>query len=375
MSTPHKATESQWGTVRRRAEVDWNNDSTDSVLVEIADRVAALEAAATQPPAPAADHSRGAPEMVATNEELWSLYDTRRLQDRSTTAALRAVYNLGRQHSAQSRQEDLLTRPAPLSSGIEAGIDRFGEWLAREMPPGTVIGDPLNWAPRIALAVLNACQDVEPTHDLTSAAPLLWVLWHHLGASSPVGQPIRRYLGMGQHDRMTPEGIEAATRWARESMGVQDYLDSVQDYLDSIPAYSSAAPEPTPPPAPAERLLYALTSISVYGRDTLSGPENGSGSFSWYRSGIREMVQRADAAIIDFTGAANPTPPPAPTGGLVEEVARLLANRISLMLPGADCKYLARDVLVVAADWLQQRSDTIANGSQWAEMLREEADR
>jgi hypothetical protein len=36
---------------------------------------------------------------------------------------------------------------------------------------------------------------------------------------------------------------------------------------------------------------------------------------------------------------------------------------------------LARDVLVVAADWLQQRSNTIANGSQWAEMLREEADR
>jgi hypothetical protein len=62
----------------------------------------------------------------------------------------------------------------------------------------------------------------------------------------------------------------------------------VQDYLDSIPAYSSAAPEPTPPPAP--------------------------------------------------------------TGGLVEEVARLLANQISTMRPGADCTPLACTVLCVVAD-------------------------
>jgi hypothetical protein len=376
MTTPHKATERQWGIVRRRAEVVWNDDSTDSVLLEVADRVAALEGvltshgeqisglhsqhnlvvdnitdlqgcvnqleAAASPPF-AADHSRGAPEMVATEDELLNAFHGNCI---GGAPRLRAVYNLGRQHSAQSRQErevvpvlwvrrkpgpgcnasviawlpsvgdlpigehilyafpgasqprqeDLLTQPAPLSSSIEAGIDRFGEWLAREMPPGTVIGDPLNWAPRIAIAVLNACQEVEPTPPPApvtpgcgstskavgfAAAPLLWVLWHHLGASSPVGQPIRRYLGMGQHDRMTPEGIEAAKRWARESMGVQDYLDS-------IPAYSSTAPEPAPPPTP--------------------------------------------------------------DGGLLEEVARLLANRISTMRPSADCTPLACTVLCVVAD-------------------------
>ena len=120
---PHKATEHQWGIVRRRAKNDFP-DSTDSVLLELAHRVAAMESqhnlvvdsitdlqgcvnqlkAATSPP-PAADHSRGATEMVATDKELCSLYDTRRLRDRSTIAALRAVYNLGRQHGAQARQE------------------------------------------------------------------------------------------------------------------------------------------------------------------------------------------------------------------------------------------------------------------------------
>jgi hypothetical protein len=210
--TPRKATESEWKYVRRWAK----DDAVASVLLEIADRVAALEEAsseltgtiasadsdiehritalesqhnlavdnitdlqgcanqlkaATSPP-PAADHSRGATEMVATDEELCSLFDTRWLQDRSTIAALRAVYNLGRQHAAQVRQEDQpLPLPAPVTN--PAAIGRFGEWLAREMPPGTEIGQPLHWAPRIVFAVLNACQDVEPTTPPAPAGGLV----------------------------------------------------------------------------------------------------------------------------------------------------------------------------------------------------------
>jgi hypothetical protein len=51
------------------------------------------------------------------------------------------------------------------------------------------------------------------THDLTNAAPLLWVLWNHLGSGSPVGQPIRQYLGMGQFERMTEDQIQAAKQY------------------------------------------------------------------------------------------------------------------------------------------------------------------
>ena len=317
---------------------------------------AAMEAAATQPPAHAADHSRGAPEMVATDEELWIIWANRPQRPLSAAAALRAIYNLGRQHAAQSRQEE---DPSQLSDGYHTfaelyehrhalflalmrampqhcwfslrhadGERCFGgdDWFiaGAELPGGSSVtyhlpadlyllaratgasrldlGRP--WDGHTASDVVSRLmewasqprQEVEPTPPPApvttgcgstskavgfAAAPLLWVLWHHLGASSPVGQPIRRYLGMGQHDRMTPEEVVAAKRWARRSMGVQDYLDS-------IPSYSSAAPEPAPPPTP--------------------------------------------------------------DGGLLEKVAWLLANRISTMRPGADCTPLARDVLRVLAD-------------------------
>ena len=46
---------------------------------------------------------------------------------------------------------------------------------------------------------------------LTRAA-LCYALWHHLGASSPVGQPVRIALGMGKSQDMTPEQVTMARR-------------------------------------------------------------------------------------------------------------------------------------------------------------------
>ena len=53
-----------------------------------------------------------------------------------------------------------------------------------------------------------------PTHDLSNAAPLLWLLWNHLGGESPVGRPIREYLGMGQFESMSDAQIVAAKQYA-----------------------------------------------------------------------------------------------------------------------------------------------------------------
>ena len=39
---------------------------------------------------------------------------------------------------------------------------------------------------------------------------LLWTLYHHQGGSSHIGQPIRKLLGIGQHDRLTDEQIAEA---------------------------------------------------------------------------------------------------------------------------------------------------------------------
>lgn len=39
---------------------------------------------------------------------------------------------------------------------------------------------------------------------------LLWTLYHHQGGSSHIGQPIRKLLGIGQHDRLTDEQLADA---------------------------------------------------------------------------------------------------------------------------------------------------------------------
>lgn len=31
---------------------------------------------------------------------------------------------------------------------------------------------------------------------------LLWALWHHQGAGSPVGQPIRKFMGIDKHEAL-----------------------------------------------------------------------------------------------------------------------------------------------------------------------------
>ncbi len=38
-------------------------------------------------------------------------------------------------------------------------------------------------------------------------AALLWTLYHHQGGSSHIGQPIRKLLGIGEHDRLTDEQL------------------------------------------------------------------------------------------------------------------------------------------------------------------------
>ena len=42
-------------------------------------------------------------------------------------------------------------------------------------------------------------------------ALLLWALWHHQGASSAVGQPIRVALGIGPHDALTVGQVHAGS--------------------------------------------------------------------------------------------------------------------------------------------------------------------
>ena len=54
---------------------------------------------------------------------------------------------------------------------------------------------------------------------------LLWALYHSQGGSSPVGQPIRRVLGIGTHDRLTEEEVMIARLAAEAAMALKSAED------------------------------------------------------------------------------------------------------------------------------------------------------
>lgn len=56
------------------------------------------------------------------------------------------------------------------------------------------------------------CLEHHPKRQQMESA-LLWTLWHHQGGSSHIGQPIRKLLGIGQHERMTDEQIKQAKKF------------------------------------------------------------------------------------------------------------------------------------------------------------------
>jgi hypothetical protein len=58
--------------------------------------------------------------------------------------------------------------------------------------------------------------EMSPEFTDTARAALLWVLWHHQGGGSPVGQPIRFALGMDAYERLNPKQIAEAKSWAAQ---------------------------------------------------------------------------------------------------------------------------------------------------------------
>ena len=56
-------------------------------------------------------------------------------------------------------------------------------------------------------------EEMSPEFTDTARAALLWVLWHHQGGSSKVGQPIRFALGMCQHQPLSEYQVREAQRW------------------------------------------------------------------------------------------------------------------------------------------------------------------
>jgi hypothetical protein len=138
MTDQHKATTyEQWERQERRARLHALDDQDAPCLLELRDRVAALEAAQNQPakavtdptwtdtPAPAGSLV----ERLATDAELCKAYND--APDHGFGPALRAVYDLGRQHGA-----------APIRSGPESPlIERVADAIAAQATSAGIVND------------------------------------------------------------------------------------------------------------------------------------------------------------------------------------------------------------------------------------------
>ena len=75
------------------------------------------------------------------------------------------------------------------------------------------------WGMSVVCDPKNEC--IDPDADTIEHHPkrqqmegaLLWTLYHHQGGSSHIGQPIRKLLGIGQHDRLTEEQVAEAKKF------------------------------------------------------------------------------------------------------------------------------------------------------------------
>ena len=108
----------------------------------------------------------------------------------------------------------------------EEAQDQFTLWLQREMPPGTVIGSPTWWAPRIWRAVENAQRTANQPNGATG-----WID----NAVTPPGESVERVLVA------YPTGLVETTQ-----------AHYVRLYPTNYPWWMPlpVAPDPTPQPQP-----------------------------------------------------------------------------------------------------------------------------
>ena len=98
-----------------------------------------------------------------------------------------------------------------LSSEGQTGIDINGPVFANADPH---IDHALSLPAAEPMTEHSDHVDMSPEFTDTARAALLWVLWHHQGGSSPVGQPIRYVLGMGANEHLNAHQVNEAKRWA-----------------------------------------------------------------------------------------------------------------------------------------------------------------
>jgi len=142
---------------------------------------------------------------------------------------------------------------------------------------------PIEAVPYWYAPVTAAPAEMSPEFTNTARAAIAWVLWHHQGASSPVGQPLRFALGMGADEPLPDWRIAEAKRYAewegattakfheaRASTPAAPGIDLLGELVAAIKSYRLSAS--TTNRASIERLDDVLSRIdaSPKGEDSIA---------------------------------------------------------------------------------------------------------
>lgn len=118
--------------------------------------------------------------------------------------------------------------PESMTHGEAASL-RPRVQMLRAMPP---VGTKLYAADPVAAAPA----EMSPEFTDTARAAIAWVLLHHQGGSSPVGQPLRFALGMGAHEPLPDWRIAEAKRYAEWAGATTANLHEARASTHAAPA-------------------------------------------------------------------------------------------------------------------------------------------
>lgn len=133
-------------------------------------------------------------------------------EDANHTEQYAAYQALREALAEQPAQQEPVAWRVKVETKLRDGSVDFGYQLRNERL--SKYDEPLYTSPPAAKQELV---EMSPEFTDTARSALLWVLWHHQGGRSPVGQPIRFALGMSANERLNDWQISEAKRWAKQT--------------------------------------------------------------------------------------------------------------------------------------------------------------